>query len=105
MGAGLVVLYAAAVTITALTLRESRHAVENDVLLCSFAVSASLAMILLPWHRLSNRLLIGFPLIALGAELAVAASSAELPAQLTGFFVLSFIYVGLTQPRGTATRF
>jgi diguanylate cyclase (GGDEF)-like protein len=105
MGAGLVLLYAIAVTVTALTLRESRHAVENDVLLCSLAISASLAMVLLPWNRLSNRLLVGFPLIALGAELAVAASSEKLPAELTGFFVLSFIYIGLTQPRGTATRF
>jgi diguanylate cyclase (GGDEF)-like protein len=105
MGAGLVLLYAIAVTVTALTLRESRHAVENDVLVCSLAVSASLAMVLLPWNRLSNRLLVGFPLIALGAELAVAASSEKLPAELTGFFVLSFIYIGLTQPRGTATRF
>ena len=105
MGTGLVLLYAAAVTVTAWTLRESRHSVENDALICSLAVSASLVMTLLPWNRISNRLLIVFPLVVLGAELAVAASSTSLPGKLTGFFVLSFVYIGLTQPRGTATRF
>jgi diguanylate cyclase (GGDEF)-like protein len=105
MGVGLVVLYTAAVMITAFALRVSQDSVENDVVICSLAVSAGLAMILLPWNRLPNRYLVGFPIVVLGAELAVAAFSGDLPGELTGFFVLSFIYIGLTQPKGTATRF
>ena len=94
MGAGLVVLYVTAVSITALALRVARGSVENDV----FSLFArrlgeprdgpsSLEPTL---ESISRR----FPAYRPRRGLAVAATSADPPGQLTGFFVLSFIYLG-----------
>ena len=70
------------------------------------AVSASLVMTLLPWNRISNRLLIVFPLVDPWSRTRGAHRPA-LPGKLTAGLLgtLFRLYPVLTQPRGTATRF
>ena len=53
---------------------------------------------LLPWHRLSSRWTLIWPLLVLVALLVAALTEDELTRQLIGFAGLAFLYVGVTQP-------
>jgi diguanylate cyclase (GGDEF)-like protein len=46
-----------------------------------------------------------FPLLVLVTEIVLAAHTSGVAAYYTGFFTLGFIYIGLTQPRGTSFWF
>jgi diguanylate cyclase (GGDEF)-like protein len=55
-----------------------------------------------PWERLPARATLAFPLAVCGGLVGLAALSAGLAAPLTAVLVLSFAYVGLVHPPGTA---
>ena len=69
------------------------------------AVLAGIVLVLLPWQQLPVRLLMLFPLLVLGTELALAASTNGVAVNYTGFLTLAFIYIGLTQPPWTSVVF
>lgn len=72
--------------------------------LAAAALSAGLALLalLLPWETLSVRWLLAFPICGLTVLTVANALTDDVAAAYTGFFLLGFIYVGLTQPRGTS---
>jgi diguanylate cyclase (GGDEF)-like protein len=65
-------------------------------------VTALVLSIFVPWQRLPLRATLVFPLAVCGGLVGLAGLSAGLAAPLTAVLVLSFAYVGLLHPPGTA---
>ena len=66
------------------------------------AIAAGIAMLFVPWHRFSERALLALPL---GGFVLIAAAGVAAPHLLEHYvalYLLTLIFVGLTQPPGTA---
>jgi diguanylate cyclase (GGDEF)-like protein len=105
MGAGLIWAFALIVLSTTWALRSSQDSVRAIFAVVLGAVAADFVLVLLPWKRLPTQVLIVFPLLILGMELSLAATTTGVASDYTGFFTLAFIFIGLTQPRGTSVVF
>jgi diguanylate cyclase (GGDEF)-like protein len=105
MGAGLIWMFSLVVLSTAWALQSPGDNLRATVNVVVGAVIADFILLLLPWRRLPTRMLTVFPLLLVAMELALAATTRGFAADYTGFFTLAFIYIGLTQPRGTPTLF
>ncbi len=105
MGAGLIWMFSLVVLSTAWALESPGDNLRATVNVVIGAVIADFILLLLPWRRLPIRMLTVFPLLLVGMELALAATTRGFAADYTGFFTLAFIYIGLTQARGTPTLF
>ncbi len=105
MGAGLVGTFLVIVAATAWDLH-----VPHDDLVATFVILLVVAVVdaalcVLPWTNLPQQSLLVFPLILVVTEIALASHTDEIAAYYTGFFTLGFIYIGLTQRRGTSFWF
>lgn len=105
MGAGLVAAFLVTVASTAWNLH-----VPHDSLVTTFVILLVVAVVdgalsVLPWTNLPQQSLLVFPLILVVTETALASHTDGVAAYYTGFFTLGFIYIGLTQPRGTSFGF
>ena len=105
MGAGLIWMFSLVVLSTAWALQSPGGNLRATVNVVVGAVVADFILLLLPWRRLPIRMLTVFPLLLVAMELALAATTRGFAADYTGFFTLAFIYIGLTQARGTPTLF
>lgn len=105
MGAGLVATFAALIASTAWDLHVSHDALITTFAILAIVVVVDVALCGLPWERLPQQSLLVFPLLLVVTEIALAARTDGVAAYFTGFFTLGFIYIGLTQPRGTSFGF
>jgi diguanylate cyclase (GGDEF)-like protein len=105
MGAGLIWMFSLVVLSTAWALRSPGDNMRATVNVVIGAVIADFILLLLPWRRLPTRMLTVFPFLLVAMELALAATTSGFASDYTGFFTLAFIYIGLTQARGTPTLF
>ncbi len=105
MGAGLVWIYALMVVSSSWALT-SRHGFAVAVLNMTVgAVLAAVAFAVLLRARYSLNALLVFPMLLLVIELVLTATTSGLANDYTGFFTLAFIFIGLTQSRGTSVAF
>ncbi len=105
MGAGLVWIYAVVVMSSSWALT-SPHGVAVSVLnMIMGSVLAAIAFAVLRRARLSATALLLFPMLLLIMEVVLVATTSGLANEYTGFFTLAFIFIGLTQSRGTAIAF
>jgi diguanylate cyclase (GGDEF)-like protein len=65
-------------------------------------VVSTLMLWRLPWSSLPRQALLAFPLVALGGLTVASALAPGLADAYGGFFLLAFVYVGITQPPGTS---
>jgi diguanylate cyclase (GGDEF)-like protein len=105
MGAGLVAAFLVTVASTAWDLR-----VHHDALVTTFVILLVVAIVDaglcgLPWTNVPQQSLLVFPLILVVTEIALASHTDGVAAYYTGYFTLGFVYIGLTQPRGTSFWF
>jgi diguanylate cyclase (GGDEF)-like protein len=102
LGFILVAAYAGVLAMTIEALRPTAHELTTFLVAGGASVLVALPLWRLRWTDRSPRLLLAFPLVAL-ASLTIAAVVAPGIAEVYGgFFLLSFVYVGLTQPPGTS---
>lgn len=66
---------------------------------------ADLGLLSLPWDRCARRMLLAFPVLLLAGEVVLALFTTGVSANYSGFLTLAFLYIGLTQPRGTGLLF
>ena len=105
MGAGLVGLFVLIVASTAWRLQAPHQALDTILIILLMVAVADVALCRLPWNELPQQTLLVFPLILVLTEVALAAHTDGVSAYYTGFFILGFVYIGLTQPRGTSFGF
>jgi PAS domain S-box-containing protein len=98
-------LFAVAGTITILQAALSPHLVSRTVTVAGGVVALVLAILLraLPWHRWSPRVL---PLVIVPAAFLLIGTiyiyGVQNPLTFTGYFVLTFVWIGLTAPPWTS---
>lgn len=105
LGAGLVGLFVLIVASTAWKLQVPHQALDTILIILLIVAVADVALCQLPWNELPQLTLLVFPLILVLTEVALAAHTDGVSAYYTGFFILGFVYIGLTQPRGTSFGF
>jgi diguanylate cyclase (GGDEF)-like protein len=105
MGAGLVASFVLIVASTAWDLHVSHQALDTTFIILLVVALADGALCALPWDEMPQQTLLVFPLILAVTEITLAAHTHGVAAYYTGFFTLGFIYIGLTQPRGTSFGF
>lgn len=76
-----------------------RGALGPAVVVAISTLAVSAALLCLPWRRLTVPWLLLFPLALICGAVALALSTNGVATNYTGFFTLTFIYVGLTQRR------
>src|ERR1700722_11459475 len=86
MGAGLIWLFSLVVLSTAWALESPGGSVRATINVVVGAVVADCILLLLPWRRLPVRMLTVFPLLLVGMELALAATTSGFASDYTGFF-------------------
>jgi diguanylate cyclase (GGDEF)-like protein len=69
------------------------------LLVASVTLAICAGLLCLPWRRLPATTMLLFPLLLIGAEVALATWTNGVASNYTGFFTLAFMYVGLTQDR------
>jgi diguanylate cyclase (GGDEF)-like protein len=105
MGAGLVAAFVLLVASTAWDLHLSHDALVTTFIILLGVVVVDGALCGLPWTGLPQQTLLVFPLLVVVTEVVLAARTVGVAPYYTGFFTLGFIYLGLTQPRGTSFGF
>jgi diguanylate cyclase (GGDEF)-like protein len=105
MGGALVAALALVVSTTLWALHLPPHTLTVTFAVLLVAVVIDAALLWLPWSRLSYRLLLVFPLLLLGTEFSLAATTDGVAGNYAQSFTLAFIFIGLTQPRGTSVVF
>jgi diguanylate cyclase (GGDEF)-like protein len=103
MGAGLVAVSAAVVVATSWALGVSHQTVADAALVMAVMVVVDAALAFMPWSRLPRRVLLAFPILLMIGAIVLAATTHGVSSNYNGFFTLSFIYIGITQVRGTPT--
>jgi len=105
MGAGLVAAFLVMVASTAWDLHLS-HDSRVTIFVILLAVAAvDAALCVPPWTNLPQQSLLVFPLMLVVTEVVLASQTHGVAAYYTGFFTLGFVYIGLTQRRGTSFGF
>jgi diguanylate cyclase (GGDEF)-like protein len=105
MGAGLVAFFVLIVASTAWNLHVPHQALDTTLAVLLVVAVVDGALCALPWDDLPQQCLLVFPLILVITEIALAGRTDGVSAYYTGFFTLGFVYIGLTQPRGTSFGF
>lgn len=102
LAAGVVVLLALLVVVTAPLL----HPLPRDLLATHLVAlgtaGAASAAALVPWPRSDRRALIVFPVLGMASITLLGAITSGVAAAYAGLFTLAFVYVGMTQPSGTS---
>ncbi|MGA2528543.1 MAG: bifunctional diguanylate cyclase/phosphodiesterase [Acidimicrobiales bacterium] len=105
LGAGMVAAFCAVVVTTAPAL-DLRPGTRGAVfVVCAALGSADLVLLLFGWDRYGRQRLLVFPALLLIGEVALALCTKGVSPEYTGFFTLGFVFIGLTQPRGTGVAF
>jgi len=105
LGATLVAAFCAFLIGGALALTLDAETRRIIFLLAAAAAAADLGLLALPWRRMTRRMLLAFPLLLLAGEVILALVTKGVSVDYSGFLTLAFLYVGLTQPRGTGPLF
>jgi diguanylate cyclase (GGDEF)-like protein len=99
LGASLVAAFALVLVCTSWALDPHRAAVVPAVVVGSSMLAVDVGLLWLPWWRLAGAALLVFPLLLMGGDVVLAVRTTGVAPNYTGFFMLAFIYVGLTQDR------
>jgi hypothetical protein len=75
------------------------------VLVVTGLAAVDFGFLLLRWDRCAQQMLLIFPVLLLVGEVTLALLTKGVAADYTGFLTLGFVYIGLTQPRGTGLAF
>ena len=105
LGAGMVAAFCVVVACTSPLLHLSAGTGRAVVLVVAAVAAVDFGLLLLPWDRCRRQLLLAFPLLLLAGEVMLAVTTKGVSANYTGFFTLGFVYIGLTQVRGTGVVF
>ena len=99
LGAGLVAGFAVVVACTSWALDTDAGMVAPALAVAGLTLLADVGLLCLPWRRLRSSFQMVFPLLLVGAEIALAVATRGVASNYTGFLTLAFVYVGLTQDR------
>jgi diguanylate cyclase (GGDEF)-like protein len=105
LGMVLVAVSAGVVALSVEALHPDAHQLATYLVAAGVSIAVALPVWRLRWTDRSPRALLVFPLISLGALTAASAAAHGLGDVYGGFFLLSFVYIGLTQPPGTSALF
>jgi len=105
LGAGLVGVFCVVTVIVGIALGPSTVALRAAVEVAVATAALDLGLLGLPWRRLPTKMLLAFPVLLLGGVAALALSTTGMTPAYSSFFTLAFLYVGLTQARGTGPAF
>lgn len=103
LGMILVVTCAVVMAVTVEAVRPDGHQLATFLVAAGASVLLALPLWRRPWPGHSHRGLLAFPLLAIGALTIANVLARGVSDVYGGFFLLSFVYVGLTQPPGTST--
>ncbi len=105
LGVGLVLIFCALLVVGSLALKLDPEA-RGDIMLVAVAIAAAdLGLLYLPWRKLTRLALLAFPALLVIGEVSLAVVTKGVSADYSGFFTLAFLYIGLTQRRGTGPVF
>jgi diguanylate cyclase (GGDEF)-like protein len=106
LGFGLVASFCVIVVATAFVLNLDSAVLGTIVAVSVVTIALDFGLVVLLQHRFSTRMLLWFPVLFATSEFVLAMSSDKgVAANYTAFFTLMFVYIGLTQPRGTGPLF
>jgi diguanylate cyclase (GGDEF)-like protein len=106
LGFGLVASFCIIVVITAVALNLDSAMLGPIVGVSVVTLALDFGLVVLFRHHFSSRMLLCFPVLFATSELVLAlVSDKGVAANYTAFFTLMFVYIGLTQPRGTGPLF
>ena len=105
MGAGLVAAFLLLVASTAWDLHVPHDALVTTFIILLVVVVVDAGPLRAALDGLPQQTLLVFPLLVVVTEVVLASHTDGVAAYYTGFFTLGFIYIGLTQPRGTSFGF
>jgi diguanylate cyclase (GGDEF)-like protein len=79
---------------------------QGTVILVAVGVGViDLGLLSLPWDRCPRWMLLAFPVLLLAGGVVMALLTTGVAADYAGFITLAFLYIGVTQPRGTGLLF
>jgi diguanylate cyclase (GGDEF)-like protein len=105
LGAALVAAYCIIVLSTSLALNLDGDTRRTIVLVLGGVAVADVGLLCLPWNRCAKWMLLLFPALLLAGEVVMALLTTGVSADYSGILTLAFLYIGLTQPRGTGLLF
>jgi diguanylate cyclase (GGDEF)-like protein len=106
LGFGLVASFCLIVVVTAVALNLDSAVLGLIIAVSVVTIALDFGLIVVFRHRFSTRMLLCFPILFATSELVLAlVSDKGVAANYTAFFTLMFVYIGLTQPRGTGPIF
>jgi diguanylate cyclase (GGDEF)-like protein len=105
LGAGMVAAFCIIVAATTPALRLNSEMQGRVLFVAAVLAVVDFALALFRWDRCVQLTLLAFPLLLLVGEVALALSTNGVSADYTSFFTLGFVYIGLTQSRGTGVGF
>ncbi len=103
LGTALVALCSLLVVATVVALGPSSHDLVTFLVTAGVTTTVALALQRLDWTVLPRWALLLFPLIAVGGLTVASTASSGLGPTYSDFFLLAFVYIGLTQVPGTST--
>jgi diguanylate cyclase (GGDEF)-like protein len=105
LGAGMVAAFCIVVVATTPALSLSPGTRRTVLLVVAAMAVADFGVLALRWDRYARQRLLVFPALVLVGEVTLALCTRGVSPEYTGFFTLGFVYIGLTQPRGTGVAF
>jgi diguanylate cyclase (GGDEF)-like protein len=106
LGFGLVASFCIIVVITAVALNLDSAMLGPIIGVSLVTIALDFGLVVLFRRHFSTRMLLWFPVLFATSELVLAlVSDKGVAANYTAFFTLMFVYIGLTQPRGTGPLF
>lgn len=105
IGAGMVAAFCVLIACTSPALNLGLEANRTVVLVVTGLAAVDFGFLLLRWDRCAQQMLLIFPVLLLVGEVTLALLTKGVAADYTGFLTLGFVYIGLTQPRGTGLAF
>jgi diguanylate cyclase (GGDEF)-like protein len=105
LGAGLVAAFSGLIAVTALVLNLDPETTRMVILVVAGVAVADIGLLSLPWDKCPRWMLLAFPLLLLVGGVVLALLTNGVAADYSGFITLAFLYIGLTQPRGTGLLF
>jgi diguanylate cyclase (GGDEF)-like protein len=99
LGAGLVAAFAMVIAGTARSLGTHGGMVAPVLVVATSTIAGDVALLCLPWRRLSAPFEMAFPVLLVAATSALAVATNGVATNYTGFLTLAFVFVGLTQQR------
>jgi diguanylate cyclase (GGDEF)-like protein len=105
LGSLLLALVGALVGATCVALNLSTTTSDTMICIGVADVLIAVGLAILPWHRLSRRSLLVFPLVLLATACLAASIHSATGSTFVGCIGIAVVYLGLTQPCGTTLRF